>query len=184
MAGGRAGGVPVEIPRFVEGQGGEVSAGGPCDSHADTHHSTVSAPPCGISLPHCGAAGIPYPQLQGRPRMRRILLLGISALLVVGSSGCGGDGTDTAAGPDDTLPPSPTPQIGLSVAPDPAYAGYTVTLSVTVSSLYAAVKTVSVDFTNDGVVDEVRTFNQRRVTTVFNPTYDAAGAHAARAEAT
>lgn len=112
--------------------------------------------------------------------MRRILLLGMSALLVVGTSGCGGE----AAGPDDTLPPSPTPQIGISIAPDPAYAGYPVTLSVTVSSLHAAVKSVSVDFTNDGVVDEVRTFNQRRVTTVFNPTYDAAGTHAARAEAT
>ena len=95
---------------------------------------------------------------------RFTLLLGAYAALLVASIGCSSV---------DTMPVA---QVSLVAVPASPVIGSPVTVTVTVHSARLVVKSVSIDFENDGSWDDVQIFDQSSITAAFTHTYDSAGA--------
>lgn len=101
---------------------------------------------------------------------RFTLLPGAFAALLAVSIGCSSV---------DTMPVA---QVSLVAVPASPVIGSPVTLTVTAHTEQSVVKSVSIDFENDGTWDDVQIFDQSSITAAFTHTYDSAGAFTVRTE--
>lgn len=99
--------------------------------------------------------------------------LAIAAALLL-SVGCGGSSDLTDA--------PPATQLTLTASPSAPETGSPVTFTVTAHSAELVIKSVTIDFDNDGNSDDVRLFDQASVVATFTHTFDAAGAFTVRTE--
>ena len=103
------------------------------------------------------------------------IALGAVAVAVVVLANChGGSTVDSAS----------TTHVTLESSPATPYVGDPVAFTVTAHNDQHAIKSVAVDYTDDGIVDETQTCDARAVSLTFNHTYSAAGTYDVRAVAT
>jgi hypothetical protein len=76
----------------------------------------------------------------------------------------------------------PVAQVSLVAVPASPVIGSPVTVTVTAHSEQSVVKSVSIDFENDGTWDDVQVFDRSSITAAFTHTYDSAGAFTVRTE--
>ena len=103
---------------------------------------------------------------------RFALLLGAFSALLMASIGCGGGSSDVM----------PETLVSLVAVPASPITGSPVTVTVTASNPQTALKSVSVDFENDGTWDDAQAFDESSVTAMFAHAYGSAGAFTVRAE--
>ncbi len=105
-------------------------------------------------------------------RQLTCLVCAFAALLIV-SSGCDGGSTDMAPGGT---------HVSIVAFPTSGVTGSSVAFTVTAYNAQTVLKSVSIDFENDGTWDDAQTFDQLSVTASFMHVYDSAGGYTIRAE--
>jgi PKD repeat protein len=105
-----------------------------------------------------------------------LLVCAFVALLAV-SVGCGG-GDGSGGG----VVAPPATQMTLVASSASPITGSSVALKVTANNSQTVLKSVSIDFTNDGTWDEEQFFDQSSITATFNHVYVTAGTYTVRAE--
>jgi len=106
---------------------------------------------------------------------RRNLGAGAFASCLLFGVGCSGGETPDFGAPGVT-------EMTLTSTPDTPVTGVPATLSVTAQNSLTKIKTVDVDFENDGTWDAEATFDALSVSASFIHTYDTAGSVIVRAE--
>jgi hypothetical protein len=101
---------------------------------------------------------------------------GVLATILLASLGCSGTGDST-----EILDPGGT-QMSLVASPATATIGAVTTFTVTARNPQTVLKSVTIDFENDGTWDSVQAFDQTSITATFTHVYTSAGGFIVRAE--
>ena len=102
-----------------------------------------------------------------------LVLFGAAALLVASCHDMGSVDGESAS-----------TQVELTASPAAPYVGEPVVLTVTAHNGQTAIRTVGLDFTGDGIVDETRSFDAHTVSATFTHTFPAVGTYDVRAAVT